>query len=144
MLRTGLLPVRLTLASRQLPGNASCCQLSASPVLNQQSKLEILPQTSKDHSAAMAILLDDLPAKAAHQPYNHLCVHTGMLRHRPGCAPTCAGSHHTHSIAIVFTVIVITISTTTRWQQRDAQAQAQMGERAATIIIIICSSHNCQ
>jgi len=79
MLRTGLLLVRLMLALRQLPGDASCCQLSASPVLNQQSKLEILPQTLKDHSAVMVILLDDLPAKAMHQPYNHLCVHAGVL-----------------------------------------------------------------
>src|SRR6266851_6828843 len=139
MLRTGLLPVRPTLALRQLPGDASCCQLSASPALNQRSKLEILPQTSKDHSATMVILLDNLPAKAM-----HLCIHAGVLQHRPSCTPTCAGSYHTHSITIVFTVVAVTVSTTTRWQQQDVQVQAQTGERAATIIIIICSSHNCQ
>jgi hypothetical protein len=41
-------------------------QLSTSPVLNRQSKLEPSLQTSMDHSAMMTILLDESPTKAVH------------------------------------------------------------------------------
>jgi hypothetical protein len=41
-------------------------QLSTSPILNWQSKLEPSLQTLTDHSAMMTILLDESPAKAVH------------------------------------------------------------------------------
>ncbi len=63
-----------TIKDLEKPWTTLTPQLPAATSPKWKSPLQPAPQTWTGHSAATTILLDDSHAKAARQPYNHLCV----------------------------------------------------------------------